>query len=162
MVQVIQGDILTYQEVDYSIYICHQTNCTTTLAYGLASKIFNKYPETNIYTSQIERHPGTFIMLPTKDGKHVVNLNGQFSPSKPSIDETKQTRLLWMTNALDQLSNDIKVTMANCYKGKMLFLFPAKMGCDLAGGDWNDYYALICNFADKNKNYITVKIINFN
>ncbi len=154
MTSIIKGDILKYTQKGYHIVICHQTNCQTINAGGLAKAIFDKYPETNIYNkNEYVRIPGEYIALETKDGKTVLNLNGQNYPGKINNIETKEKRLQWMKQALDKVSLEYRD------RKNYLFLFPSMMGCGLAGGDWNDYHNLICDFEEKGHN---VSIIDFN
>ena len=37
-------------ELDPEIYICHQCNCESVQALGLAKAIFDKYPDSDIYS----------------------------------------------------------------------------------------------------------------
>jgi len=151
---MINGDI-TKETVDgYFTIICHQTNCVTTHAKGLAKAIFDAYPETNIYEAGEKRTPGSYIRTDTYDGKTVLHLNGQNAPGGPSATETREQRLEWMRKILDLVAH-------NYEKNKLdyAFLFPKLMGCGLAGGNWDEYKALIDGFERKG---FKVVIIDFN
>lgn len=65
-------------DLDESIYICHQCNCESTYPYGLAKTIFDKYPNTNVYSNKkYSRLPGTITII-----DHVINMYGQICPGK--------------------------------------------------------------------------------
>jgi len=154
-IEIVKGDILNYTEPNYEIIICHQTNCLTTRAAGLAKFLFDKYPEVNIYNqADVERIPGDYSVSYTNDGKTIFHLHGQNSPSICNDIETSEMRLKWMKQILDKMSSIIK-------KKNYLILFPSMMGCGLAGGNWKDYLALLEDFATK-KPHVKVKIIDFN
>jgi hypothetical protein len=156
--EIVKGDILNYTEKDYDIIICHQTNCQTKHAAGLAKLLFDKYPEANIYECNSEsnclRIPGNYNVSYTKDEKTIFHLHGQNSPGKCNDKETPEMRLKWMKQILDKMSSIIK-------KKNYLILFPSMMGCGLAGGNWEDYLALIKDFANKTP-HVMVKIVDFN
>ncbi len=167
-IPIIKGNILTVKTNDNSqIFICHQINCVTTYAAGLAKAIYDEYPETNIYKKGVNRKPGDCICSHTSDGKIIVQLAGQNKPGKyESVNndkiKTAEMRLEWMQQALQKLSTLINEgEFEENNKHPNLFLFPAGMGCGLAGGNWSDYLKLIEEFAARHPN-TTVKLVDFN
>ena len=104
----VYGDILDCEEK----MLCHQCNCVTRHADGLAKQIFDKWPSTNVYE---QRQPGNsfagdvnysiihseFLIPLDEEGSYevgkmrtVVNMYGQVYPGKPrwGID-SKEKRL---------------------------------------------------------------------
>jgi O-acetyl-ADP-ribose deacetylase (regulator of RNase III) len=152
---IIEGDILDSK----CTYIVHQTNCISQGASGLARAIFNKLPDTNIY---LERSNGNFIHKPGQiylkwniPGPHIINAMGQFYPGATplkikfadmSLTETAELRMIWFMSCLDQICqlNDLGTE-------KNSIAFPYKIGCGLAGGDWDQYKKAIDDFADSCK-----------
>jgi hypothetical protein len=120
VLEIICDNILNANEK----YILHQCNTTSTTSKGLALQIFTTYPTANTYGKK--RIVGTCDVI-----DRVINLYGQESPGKPTPKETKNTRLDWFKKALSTL--DIKDPIA----------VPYKIGCGLAGGDWNDYLDIL-------------------
>lgn len=136
----VSGNILDYKVDEYTIVICHQTNCQTKSSKGLSKQIFDKYPETNIYYHK--RTPGEIIITQTNDGKFVFHLNAQDSPGKPSTNESKEQRLEWFKKCISEIR---KYSSPRC-----MFLFPYGIGCGLAGGNWNDYHRILLNSGIEN------------
>lgn len=136
----IKGDILL---TDCQA-IVHQTNCVTVgKAAGLAGKIFEKYPESDIYKYRQEFGvPGDITIFNSK-GVDIVNLNGQFFPGGPKFNkgfDSPECRLDWFYSALLKLSEMNFKSVA----------FPYLIGCGLARGNWNEYNYLINFFAEEN------------
>ena len=77
----IDGDLLLATEDA----IVQQCNCVTNKPHGLSSAIFKKWPEADCYTVRQngERDtPGGLVVKECNDGKIVINLLGQYYPSK--------------------------------------------------------------------------------
>ncbi len=163
-INVIKGNILYAKDK----YIVHQTNCCTINAKGLAKDLFKKYPWANIYKNRENKHstPGTIeissaVNIPmgcrdisgrtsanVKD-KIIVGLMGQYYPGKANYSDTVENRQQWFKSGLLKLSELLKPgdTVA----------FPYKIGCGLAGGDWNTYMNIITEWC-KSLNGITINI----
>lgn len=145
----INGDLLD-ADTDF---ICHQCNCVTTRGKGLSKVIFDKYPEADIYSERINSNkynntkdePGTI-----KVRGNVINIIGQYYPGKSKYsNDTKEKRIEWFRQALELIDETI------CDNGNNYsFAFPYKIGCGLAGGDWNLYYDMIKDFASDKVVYI--------
>jgi O-acetyl-ADP-ribose deacetylase (regulator of RNase III) len=146
----IEGDLLE----STAQYIVHQTNCVSSGASGIAKTIFDKWPETNIYKERSDNnywHKPGYIFIK----RHVINAMGQFLPGPPGrysmnsikFNETPDMRQLWFICCLTSIS---------CINGLKSVAFPYKIGCGLAGGDWDWYLKAIDDFADKSgvKTYI--------
>lgn len=142
MIEVVTGDLLNATEK----YIVHQTNCLSDGgAAGVARLIFDKYPHSDCYLDRKEpSKPGTIDVRGGSDGKRgVINLHGQFYPGGvqnplSALDgstarETYFYRGLLRIAKLENLES---------------IAFPWKIGCGIAGGDWEHYLGKLSNFAD--------------
>ena len=127
--------------------------------------------------------PGSIKCCSSGDikGPNIINIFGQFYMGKSggfyskrilaqrNIDDhlrkgihmdTKDNRLKWFEEGLTKI-----ITRFAESPSPMIFLFPYKIGCNLAGGNWPDYHQKIKEFAidmesiDKEKQ---VYIVNFN
>jgi O-acetyl-ADP-ribose deacetylase (regulator of RNase III) len=135
-VRVVDGDITASPEK----YICHQCNCVTPRAKGLAQKIFAKFPWADTYSGRKENStPGTIEITGNgSNERFVVNMFAQFSGGKPTRNETRQQRLHYFRSCLTQIKDIPNLeTIA----------FPFNIGCGMAGGNWKDYEREIDNFA---------------
>jgi O-acetyl-ADP-ribose deacetylase (regulator of RNase III) len=130
-ITIINGDLLQ----DGGI-IVHQVNCNTSVGKGLSEHVFRKYPYANVYNDGTVRTPGTIIVR-----HNVVNLVGQCKPGKPNSTETAAQREIWFWSALNQLGPMLK------QHNIQTVAFPYGIGCGLAGGNWDHYYNMICQFA---------------
>ena len=132
-----QGDLLLANE-DFK---CHQCNCTTFTAKGLASQMFKKYPGANVYAIKHKiapSIPGTVDVFP----EGVINLYGQYSPGKASM-KTKKESTMQRRDWFQQCLND----MLEKVPSGSTFAFPLGIGCGLAGGDWKEYEKILQEFS---------------
>ena len=156
MVKVVTGDLLESKEQ----YIAHQCNCVTKSAAGLASYIFKKCPYSNVYYSrQHKSEPGTIQVC--GDGinnRYVINMFSQYYPGGAWDDfpndtyELREEYFKKCLTAISEINNLQSIAM------------PVKIGCGLAGGNWDKYLNMIENFADniykKNRAYVTLYDLN--
>jgi len=119
----INGDILKAKED----YIIHQCNCRSYHSSGLANQIFKVFPEANTYIdSNFKRIPGEISV----HGR-IINAYAQDYPGKSD----KEPRLEWFKKCMYAIV---------ALKPKSIAM-PVFIGCGLAGGDWEQYYKVICN-----------------
>lgn len=149
-IKIIQGgDIRDSQEK----YIVHQTNCITTKSAHLAKTIFDKFPHADIYKPRIQSghrdKPGTIIIKGDgKSKRYVINLLGQYYPSKSKFNnDTVELRQKWFKMGLTEILKIPNLTS---------IAFPWNIGCGSAGGDWDDYYEMIKQFAKKTNAKIVI------
>ena len=147
IVKIIKGDIT---ETEYK-YIAQQCNCNTVKSHGLSKTIADKFPWADVYSKRIQigsrnatSHPSTpgTIELLTNGNKTIICLFAQWAPGKSgeyskyypnTYDDTEINRQNWFRecmNKIDDLNLD-KITM------------PYKIGCGLAGGNWNIYKEIL-------------------
>ncbi len=139
-------DLLEIELLDNE-YIVHQCNATHNRAYGLSSALFKKYPKANIYSGKYKtnnRDPGDIIIR-----DKIINLIGQKHQGKPSLDDTHDMRLNYFQNALQKISN---------IEGIKRVYLPYKIGCGLAGGNWDKYFNIIKEWS----NDIDIVIVKLN
>ncbi|MDT0160376.1 macro domain-containing protein [Bacillus sp. AG4(2022)] len=135
MIRMLEGNILNAPEN----IIGHQVNCQGVMGAGLAIQIRSKYPE--VYTNYKEfvaeyRNKlllGKMQLVTCGENKWVANLFGQFSYGRRKPVYTHYGAL---EDALRDLKNFAK-------EHGLSVALPYGIGCGLAGGDWEDVYAII-------------------
>lgn len=164
--------------------LVHQTNCIVGGPYGIGAGLYTimtqKYPYCNVY--QRRKHsnnkkfasdenrgiPGEInIDHPVNStGPIIVGINGQYGISKTGTKnfdkyikfppeystESHEMRENWFKEGLSKLRNYILTNSSI-----KTVAFPYFIGCDLAGGIWNNYFAMIQEFAS-NQDQFKVKI----
>ena len=138
MIETIVGDLTDSKEK----YIVHQTNCVSHFAAGIATAIFSKFPHSNVYSSRMEEDvPGDIVICGNgNDLRYVVNLMGQYYPGGPqqAVIDSELTRRTYFHKALMKLAK---------IKDLESIAFNYRIGCGIAGGDWNWYKGTLENFA---------------
>lgn len=124
-----KGDLL---ESDCTT-IMHQANCFKTMGAGIAKSIAEKYPEAYLADKSLPLSPtqrlGKFSYAKAKDRKTVVNLYGQHG-----YGQGIQTDYDSLESAIHQFFTKArKDSSVNLEKVGV----PYKIGCGLAGGDWD-------------------------
>ena len=158
----VQGNLLEAPDQ----YLLQQCNCLTIRAHGLSRQISDLYPWANPYSkrtkvghrnlaiSENRPNPGSVHILDHPDEYHkIICLYGQWGPGTPGKyrsypeweKDTYESRYIWFKSGLDCLgmNSDIK-TIA----------IPYKIGCGLAGGNWDNYSKLLVDFEHKYNKYI--------
>ena len=174
------GDITNWTETDA---IVHQCNCLTVKAHGLSAQIAKKYPWGDVYRFRRcqrfrnlaipadRKEPGTIQILRNPGLDVVKNSNGEsrLVPKKPDVialyaqwdfgkgggyqrilshhRDTPQERERWFAQCLEELGK------CDHYQN---LTFPYKIGCGLAGGNWDHYLTMIRDFAVKYKKHVTL------
>lgn len=147
MLYEVTGNLLSG---DYDV-ICHQVNCQGIMGSGLASQIKFKYPDVyDSYCNIVDYNKQTGhqskyllgendICYCQNDDCIVINMFAQdyYGTDKTHTDYTAFRKCLIRLKAyLDCKAENLKVA------------FPYKIGCGLAGGDWNIIKAMIESFAE--------------
>ena len=128
--------------------ICHQINCTSTTWSGFAKVLFEKYPETNLYSnSKIKRELCNIYINEINKNLTVIHLAGQLNPGKVDISSTQYfARKEAFRLCLNKLSSYcIKLNPTKLTK----IGFPYLIGCGLAGGIWTEYEEMLMEFESK-------------
>jgi hypothetical protein len=135
----VAGDVLQLGRGDVLVQQC---NCVTRLPHGLSADIARRYPYCRVYLDRpgVARNraakpaaPGTFSIY-TGDGPDVVCLFAQYGPGTP-YRETAAQREQWFAACLDALGSRYSTICV-----------PYRIGCGLAGGDWDVYQRLLREF----------------
>lgn len=161
---IVQGNLLNANET----FICHQCNCMSLSGAGLYTQIAKKFPYADIYKERTEKinifsaltkrfpdsqSPGNLLIRGNgKDQRYVISILGQVKPGAPSasFDKTdypdnELARLNYFNNALSEMTK-IQKYVENLPEN-VSFAFPWKIGCGLAGGNWEYYKRKIDAFA---------------
>src|SRR5947209_3337061 len=141
MIKLIENADLLACNADY---ICHQANCISQNAAGLAYHIFKKFPYADVYKDRCNHQtdkPGINIIK--GDGKkqrYIVNMMSQYYPGKSQncfdgpkygneYPDTFIYRLMYFTQCLDLLVQDL--SFSDDYGSKKITIaFPFKIGCN--------------------------------
>jgi O-acetyl-ADP-ribose deacetylase (regulator of RNase III) len=138
MIKIIDGDLL---QANVPL-IAHQTNCLGVMGAGIAKAIKNKWP--GVYTQYKDFCKdfnysrvllGLSQLCKTNDNpiKYVANLFGEYSYTKSiSPYENRHTDYYALETALLTLKADCMAS------GIKEIGIPYKLGCGLAGGDWDN------------------------
>lgn len=164
IIKVVEVNLLDSSET----ILCQQCNCVTMIPHGLSEQISKKYPWADVYSRRKMKTrnctsepsiPGTIQVtteaspealpeaLPeaiTSSTKKVIHMFGQVLPGKPNtftkyyqhvkIEDGPEDRINYFKmciNELDSLKLDSPVAM------------PYKIGCGLAGGNWEIYKKIL-------------------
>jgi len=137
--EIVEGDLLECDDR----YIVHQCNCVTTSSAGIARAIFDRFPWADVYSERrgmtlpLSGHePGEIIVRGNGDDQRfVINLFGQRNGGRMGErgggDDEIARRWMFMRGLkrILQISEDL-VSIG----------FPWKIGCGIAGGDWEGFY----------------------
>lgn len=152
MIEIIIGNIL---ECDAK-YICHQTNCVSKNSAGLAKDLFNKYSYANCYSDRTDSSkPGTIDIRGNGINQRlVINLHGQVYPGKVRYPDSELDGIL----AREKYFYHGLLRIAKIPDLQSI-AFPWRIGCNLAGGNWGNYFCMLNNFAKYVKNTYDTKVI---
>jgi len=155
--KIVSGNILEAEEK----YIVHQLNCVSIGAGGLAYHLFDKFPYADVYKTRSESNPhrvdtpGDIVICGNDiDQRYVIGIYGQYYPgSSNSSNDTEEMRKQWFFQGLKKIRKIPNIES---------IAFPARIGCGLAGGDWNFYYNLLEKFSESLPNTdVTIYDIGF-
>ena len=143
--RIIRGDLLE----SGADFILQQSNCVTVRSKGLAAAIENRFPFCRPYKDHQQQPsvPGNWEGFHNQQPGEptIVCLFAQFYPGPPGVydgayahkspkPDTAEQRLEWFEEALNKFLDR---------KPKGRLALPFQIGCGLAGGDWDQYRALI-------------------
>ena len=143
MIKILDGDVV-YADADI---IAHQVNCRGTMGAGLAKQIKFFFPEAfNAYESLCKQH--------RYDPDELLGNCQLVMSTKPNDDRVIIANLF----AQDRYGRDRRFTDYDAFRQCMVALnrkaksiyaktiaLPYKIGCGLAGGDWDKIYNIIEN-----------------
>lgn len=139
---IVTGDILSLNEYDKKVIICHQVNCKGVMGAGLAKQIKDKYPEVfkqyhtycqsslNYKKSSDMLGDVLFSYIDVNRRNIIANIFAQDGYGK----DKQYTDYIALQIAFRRL--------AYCVEDEVIRI-PFKMGCGLGGGDWNTVCKII-------------------
>ena len=140
MIHYVKGDLL---KSDCKV-IVHQCNCQSVMGAGIAAviaKVYKHARDVDYYSKMTPEEKFGKYTSSTKYGITVANLYGQFR-----FGRGLQTNYDKLESAFDLFLTDAK---ENPKINLSKIGVPYKMGCDLAGGDWNKVYAILERMSEK-------------
>ena len=147
MIEYRDGDIFGFEDIEV---IIHQANCFNTMRSGIAKTIVELYPEAveaDHRTIKGDRSKlGTFTSTgPCSDGRIIINMYSQYEYGNDRC----YTDYLAMGQALLEFIEDYESSYA-ITKEPLVVGVPYKIGCGLAGGDWNKVNGILMDlFCDR-------------
>jgi hypothetical protein len=138
--EVIKGDLLNIREG----ILCHQVNCRGKMGSGIAAQIRDKWPQ--VYEAFLQDYQdfgrwttsdmllGTVQVVQVDSSLHVANIYGQINYG---YDGARYTNYGGVASAFSRLLHQTQ--------GLPVYV-PHRMGCGLAGGDWEVYSEIIEGF----------------
>ena len=152
MLKIVKGDLINAREE----YICQQTNCVSVNAHGLSETIrielgVDPYSQRRSLNGRNHAIPEDCDIPGTiKIYSNVICMFAQYGMGKPykygnKVEDSYKKRLLWFKTCLFEIGK---------LKPKSL-AFPYKIGCGLAGGNWDDYFASLKYFSE----YFKIEVV---
>jgi O-acetyl-ADP-ribose deacetylase (regulator of RNase III) len=149
--RVVEGNLLDAGED----YIVQQCNCLSSTCHGLSRYIADRLPHADVYAKlpPSERVPGTIAVMGDRQNEErpVVCAFSQFGMGKPGSynnvafrlgEDSYRSRHDWFRSCLSHIGKDLRPRSV---------AFPFKIGCGLAGGDWEkDYLPMLKEFDKDN------------
>lgn len=159
-------------------WLVQQENCARSNPHGLSLAIRNKYSYGCVlHLSPSERKPGKILIRQPPDGLEygaeawsqgpvVVNFLAQRFPGKPGgLTDNARFREAYFRHCLDALRESVDAEVAKRkglqggFQPQLNVVFPDKIGCGLAGGDWKRYRKMITDWARKLEGKVFVWIV---
>lgn len=131
--------------------ICHQVNCQRVMGSGIAKQIRDKWPEVyedycseidlmynNGFVKQSSDLLGMVSCIKLENGRYITNFFSQDKFLPRGVCHTDYEAFTKCCNSLKEF-----ITEYNLDKSKTIIGFPYKIGCGLAGGNWDVVSAII-------------------
>ena len=145
MITEVDGNLLTYSDL---VVIGHQTNCLGVMGSGIARQIKNMHPEVfNEYNKLCRLHKDDRSLLGeclickvNNSNKFVANIFGEYSFTESVAPfENRHTDYDALRTALESFKNwCLSFINENVVELPLKVGIPYKLGCGLAGGDWDN------------------------
>ena len=130
--------------------ICHQVNCLGIMGGGIASTIRKKFPQTYIHYNAIckNRTPEELlgkVLFYNENNRVIANCFGQASIGTSEV----------QTN-YEKLEQCLKKVERDAWKRHLTVAIPYKIGCGLAGGDWQIVEKMIKDIFENSPVVLTI------
>jgi O-acetyl-ADP-ribose deacetylase (regulator of RNase III) len=144
------GDILEADEK----YITHQCNCLTTSAGGLAKAIFDRFPYSDTYSDGRNRDKKGKISVHGngQSERYIINMYAQVYPGASITISEEIGRKNMFQKCLKEIEK---------IKDLESIAFPYRIGCGIAGGNWDEYLKMIEDFEERVRDFSKVVIYKF-
>ena len=136
------GDIVNDKKYNW---FCQQVNCQGVMGAGLAKQIRDQYPE--VYARYKDLHDnfnlhklGRTELIRVSDGRIHAMMYAQ--------DGYGRSGCYTDYEAFQACLDEQQRWLNNIYSREHLVAFPYKIGCGLAGGDWNIILPMLERFSD--------------
>lgn len=142
MLDIIEGNILRCNEN----IICHQVNCKGVMGAGLAKQIKNTYPfvyeeyKNLCMIKSLQELIGYSQIIEISKDKYIANLFAQVNYGRNECHTNYAA-----------LQRSLQYTFNYAKNNNLSIAVPYKIGCGLAGGDWNIVYNLIEKLSNEYK-----------
>lgn len=142
VIKIVKGNLLDATED----IIAHQVNCMGVMGAGVAKQIKENYPKAfEMYKRACDRYKnfptwnyGTCQLVicqkKTGENKLIANLFGQFDYGRERRAYTSESQFTCALTDLCDQAHDVYATS---------IAMPYKIGCGLAGGNWENIYKII-------------------
>lgn len=128
------GDLLKLRKSEAQV-IVQQCNCSGSTEKGLSKDMMNAFPHSNFYRDGLKRIPGKIRVKGGGNDRYICAMFAQKYPGKPNLtDDTIKMRISWFRECLNNIS---------LIKNLRSIAFPDRIGCGLAGGNWETYKHMI-------------------
>lgn len=166
MIKEVEGNLLTYPGIQV---VCHQTNCLGVMGAGIAKQIKTKNPEMfKRYVRFCRQFPDAHNLLgmvqftESDDGKQVfANMFGEYSFAEsvaPYDDGGKPRHTDY--DALKECFRRLHTWLV--INERTNAGIPYKLGCGLAGGDWDGVVYPMIKQEFEEDDDITLYIVKYN
>ena len=140
------GDILSPNQTGHEVLVCHQVNCMGVMGAGLAKQLRDLFPQMYLFYKRVcDRTPDKQSLLGKIDC-YPVNYNGYDYTIVSIFGQERYGRGSCFTDyqALRKAFQTIRC-MATPLPARPLtrVRIPYRLGCGLAGGDWNIVKSII-------------------
>ena len=141
MLYEVTGDLL--RNHNFNIF-CHQTNCKGVMGAGIAKQIAALYPIVQEKNKEYcKRNPlGTVLPIQVSEDRICVNIYGQDGYGRGK----RYTDYDALRAALDSFATRLNSSKIPKYWN---IGFPYRIGCGLAGGEWDTVRKMLEEFSDK-------------
>lgn len=130
-IKLVYGNLLS---IHHGI-ICHQVNCQYAMGAGLAAQIRRAYPKHYADFMSRYAHLGGVCITEINSDFYIIGIYGQDFYGRKGIRYTNYEALKNGFAAVEQFAQTHNLPV----------YIPYKIGCGLAGGDWQVVYSIIEN-----------------
>lgn len=141
MIEIINGNIF---ESDADI-ICHQVNTHGVMGAGIALQIKEKFPDVyEVYKEKCKE----FSKYDINPLGHVLYCRTKYS----NVIIANLFSQIGMSTDYNAMKNCLRSIYNDCKKYNESVAIPYKIGCGIAGGDWNKVYDMIEEIFSQDEN----------